>query len=85
MVLVSLLLLTSKWSALLNRQRREIRHDESSLDGLIVSPVCCLDNCALDTVSYRDGDRRQLRLSRMATDINNDLFSGMSCGVMRRV
>lgn len=36
----------------------------------VLSPVCCLESCDLDTDSYRDGSRRQLRLSRMSTDIN---------------
>ena len=27
--------------------------------GLVESPVCCLESCVLDTVSYRDGNRRQ--------------------------
>jgi hypothetical protein len=38
--------------------------------GLVKSPVCCFESCDLDTVSYRDGKRRQLRLWRMSTDIN---------------
>lgn len=38
--------------------------------GLVESPVCCLESCVLDTVSYREGNRRQLRLWRMSTDIN---------------
>ena len=36
----------------------------------VLSPVCCLESCDLDTDSYRDGSRRQLRLWRMSTDIN---------------
>ena len=38
--------------------------------GLVESPVCCLESCVLDTVSYREGNRRQFRLWRMSTDIN---------------
>lgn len=44
-------------------------HDGFSA-GLVLSPVCCLEIWALDTVSYRDGNRRQLRLWRTSTDIN---------------
>jgi hypothetical protein len=36
----------------------------------VLSPVCCLESCDLDTDSYRDGNRKQLRLWRMSTDIN---------------
>lgn len=38
--------------------------------GLLLSPVCCLESCELDTLSYRDGKRRQWRLWRITTDIN---------------
>ena len=44
-------------------------HDAASVNkhvglsaGLVESPVCCLLSCDLDTVSYRDGKRKQLRL-----------------------
>jgi hypothetical protein len=47
-------------------------HDGCSA-GLVLSPVCCLESCDLDTVSYRDGKRRQWRLCRMSTDINVDV------------
>jgi hypothetical protein len=42
--------------------------------GLVESPVCCLESCVLDTVSYREGKRRQWRLWRMSTDINVDVI-----------
>jgi hypothetical protein len=41
--------------------------------GLVKSPVCCFESCDLDTVSYREGKRRQLRLWRISTDINVDV------------
>ena len=50
---------------------RRLDEQESGFSaGLVLSPVCCLESCVLDTVSYRDGNRRQLRLWRMSTDIN---------------
>ena len=36
----------------------------------VPSPVWGLDNCDLDIDSYRDGNRKQLRLWRISTDIN---------------
>lgn len=36
----------------------------------VPSPVCGLESCDFDTDSYRDGNRKQLRLWRMSTDIN---------------
>jgi len=45
-------------------------HDSGFSAGLILSPVFSLVSCVLDTVSYRDGNRRQLSDVRMSTDIN---------------
>jgi hypothetical protein len=42
--------------------RKVIHVQDGFSAGLVESPVCCLDSCVLDTVSYRDGKRRQLRL-----------------------
>jgi hypothetical protein len=36
----------------------------------VPSPVCGLESCDLDIDSYRDGNRKQLRLWRISTDIN---------------
>ena len=47
-------------------------------DSRVLSPVCCLESCDLDTDSYRDGSRRQLRLWRKSTDINL-MFGGYMC------
>lgn len=56
------------------REGKVIHVQDGFSAGLVESPVCCLESCVLDTVSYRDGKRRQLRLWRMSTDINVDVY-----------